>query len=84
MWLHVSLTQSEIHSIIKLAEITLAGNGKLKIYGLLNCASGKRMKKQNRVFFVSEMEAIKNGYRPCAHCLPKKYKAWICLTPHRL
>lgn len=83
MWLHVSLTQSEIHSKIKQGEIALAGNGKLKIYGLLNCASGKRMKKQNRVFFVSEPEALKNGYRPCGNCMYKNYQAWIYSIPNQ-
>jgi methylphosphotriester-DNA--protein-cysteine methyltransferase len=34
------------------------------------------MKKENRVFFISEREAIKNGYRPCGNCLHKKYKIW--------
>lgn len=77
MWLHVSLTQSEILSKIKQRKIVFAGNSKLKIYGLLKCASGKRMKKQNRVFFVSETEALKNGYRPCRNCTYKKYQQWI-------
>ncbi|MBN8652546.1 MAG: metal-binding protein [Cytophagales bacterium] len=83
MWLHVSLTQSEIQSKIKQGEITFAGNHKLKIYGLLNCASGKRMKKQNRVFFVSETEALKNGYRPCRNCTYKKYQQWIYSIQNR-
>jgi methylphosphotriester-DNA--protein-cysteine methyltransferase len=34
------------------------------------------MKAENRVFFSSEEEAITCGYRPCAHCLPEKYKRW--------
>ena len=34
------------------------------------------MKEENRVFFKNEEEAIQNGYRPCAHCLPEKYKIW--------
>ncbi len=81
MWLQTSLTQSEIQSKIKKGEIAFAGNRNLKIYGLLNCASGKRMKKQNRVFFVSETEALKNGYRPCGNCTYKNYQAWIYSTP---
>lgn len=48
-----------------------------KIYGKLSCASGKKMKVQNRVFFQDEAEAIGAGYRPCAHCLPEKYLKWI-------
>ncbi|WP_255400714.1 Ada metal-binding domain-containing protein [Siphonobacter sp. SORGH_AS_0500] len=49
---------------------------KLKIYGDLGCSSGKRMRKENRVFFHSEAEALQHYYRPCGHCLKEKYKAW--------
>lgn len=55
--------------------IQLAGNKKLRIYGTLHCFSGKRMKKENRVFFDSEGEAIKNGYRCCKHCWCKTRRA---------
>lgn len=34
------------------------------------------MKKENRVFFISETEAIKEGYRPCAHCMKQAYMEW--------
>ena len=34
------------------------------------------MKKENRVFFTSEKEAIAQGYRPCGHCLRSKYVDW--------
>ncbi|HEU5292636.1 MAG TPA: Ada metal-binding domain-containing protein [Cyclobacteriaceae bacterium] len=61
-----------IHS----GKIKLGGNVKLKIYGRLNCSSGKRMKRDNRVFFSSEKEAITEGYRPCGHCLRGKYLKW--------
>ncbi|HEY1202931.1 MAG TPA: Ada metal-binding domain-containing protein [Niastella sp.] len=47
-----------------------------KIYGTLSCASGKRMKAENRVFFQNEAEAIAAGYRPCGHCMRKKYLEW--------
>jgi methylphosphotriester-DNA--protein-cysteine methyltransferase len=57
-------------------EITLAGNLKLKIYGTLNCTSGKRMKVQNRVFFRSADEATALGYRPCSRCMRDAYKQW--------
>jgi hypothetical protein len=56
--------------------IRLAGNSKLKIYGQLNCRSGKRMKLDNRVFFTGEAEAIASGYRPCGHCMPDDYQNW--------
>lgn len=41
-----------------------------KIFGTLTCKSGMRMKKQNRVFFHSLEDAVKQGYRPCKNCKP--------------
>ncbi|WP_462220891.1 alpha-ketoglutarate-dependent dioxygenase AlkB [Ferruginibacter sp.] len=61
-------------SSIRKKEIILAGNLNLNIYGLLSCKSGKRMKKENRIFFLSEKIAIENGYRPCGRCMKEKYK----------
>ncbi len=34
------------------------------------------MKRENRVFFSSEKEAIANGFRPCGHCMKQKYQKW--------
>jgi methylphosphotriester-DNA--protein-cysteine methyltransferase len=56
-------------NLIRKKEIRWAGNARLKIYGKLNCWSGKRMKKENRVFFKNEDEAIEHGFRPCGHCM---------------
>lgn len=68
--------KKKLSHLIRKGEISLGGYKKTKIYGLLSCKSGKRMKEENRVFFKNENEAIQNGYRPCAHCLPEKYKLW--------
>lgn len=65
-----------LQRLVRLGEITLGGNKKAKIYGTLHCLSGKRMKIENRVFFKHEQQAIAEGYRPCAHCMPEKYKFW--------
>lgn len=73
---HSEISTKELFKKIKNKEIVFAGNKKLKIYGKLNCSSGKKMKKGNRVFFISEEEAIKNNYRPCGNCLHKKYQTW--------
>ncbi|WP_262902036.1 Ada metal-binding domain-containing protein [Pinibacter aurantiacus] len=59
--------------MIRAKEINFGGNAKLKIYGKLSCKSGKRMKRENRVFFHSGEEAILSGYRPCGHCMRKEY-----------
>jgi methylphosphotriester-DNA--protein-cysteine methyltransferase len=69
MWLHVHLSDREVFRLIKEKTVVWAGNRTLKIYGTLRCSSGKRMKKQNRVFFQSEEEALAAGYRACKHCL---------------
>jgi hypothetical protein len=58
---HKDLTAVILRNRIKKKEIILAGNEQLKIYGLLFCTSGKRMKKENRVFFESEICALQNG-----------------------
>ncbi|MDX1608383.1 MAG: Ada metal-binding domain-containing protein [Candidatus Spechtbacterales bacterium] len=42
-----------------------------KIFGRLDCKSGMRMKKENRVFFLTWQDAIGAGYRPCKNCKPK-------------
>ena len=73
---HKDLSIKELLRKFKQGEITLGGNRQLKIYGTLQCKSGKRMKKENRVFFSSENEALNAGYRPCGHCMKNKYKLW--------
>ncbi len=82
MLYHVALNpmdfagRRKLKLLIAQGTIILAGNGNLKIYGLLTCASGKRMKIENRVFFSSEQEAINEGYRPCGNCMKYEYKKW--------
>lgn len=76
MWRHLELTQTELHQKLKQQQIVFAGNAQLKIYGRLTCASGKRMLKNNRVFFLNKDEAIAQGYRPCGHCMRQAYKKW--------
>jgi methylphosphotriester-DNA--protein-cysteine methyltransferase len=73
---HDDISSLNLFKKIKNKEIVLAGNKKLKIYGMLHCASGKRMKKENRVFFSGEEEALENGYRPCGNCMKTKYNDW--------
>ena len=62
---------------------TFGGNGKLKIYGRLDCPSAlstiKRFPgsyEKSRVFFADEKTALAAGYRPCAICMKEKYKVW--------
>jgi hypothetical protein len=69
---HEAITSNELKRLIRTKKILFAGNRKLKIYGLLRCGSGKRMKVSNRVFFGSEEEAITLGYRPCKNCLLRR------------
>lgn len=77
MLLHNQLTDSQIKTKIKQNLIACGGNRKLKIYGTLNCKSGQRLKRENRVFFTSEAEAIQNNFRPCGHSMKVKYHQWI-------
>ena len=41
-----------------------------KIFGRLDCWSGKRALKKNRVFFHTWKDAIAAGMRTCKHCKP--------------
>ena len=73
---HIDSSNTDLRKKIKQRKIYLGGNRELKIYGKLSCASGKRMNRKNRVFFLSEQEAIAKDYRPCGHCMKSAYLKW--------
>ena len=81
---HIALTDTEVFALIRHGKITLAGNRRLKIYGRLDCASGRRMKRENRIFFTSDEEAQRLGYRPCGHCMRDSYLRWKNRQPPHL
>ena len=74
---HTQITRDKLFNKIKHGNIQFGGHFRLKIYGRLDCESGKRMKRENRVFFKTEEEAQQKGYRPCGHCMKKEYNTWI-------
>ena len=47
-----------------------AGIATQKIFGRLDCWSGKKALKKNRIFFLRWQDALDAGYRPCGHCHP--------------
>ena len=52
-----------------------------RIYGRLDCKSANRAIAKGgyvkyRVFFKDEETAVRAGYRPCAVCMPEKYREW--------
>jgi methylphosphotriester-DNA--protein-cysteine methyltransferase len=60
---------------------TLGGHNATRIYGRLDCPSALRAIANggyvtHRVFFADDATAIAAGYRPCARCLPERYRAW--------
>jgi methylphosphotriester-DNA--protein-cysteine methyltransferase len=60
---------------------TIGGHRKTRIYGRLDCPSALRAIANggyvtHRVFFADEAAAIAAGYRPCARCMPERYKEW--------
>ena len=73
---HSDIEQTVLIKMIKNKQIQFGGNCNLKIYGTLYCKSGKLMKRENRVFFANQMEAISNGFRPCGHCMHSEYLKW--------
>ncbi|HET9433524.1 MAG TPA: metal-binding protein [Chitinophagaceae bacterium] len=56
---HNDISSRILFRKIKSKQITFAGNKKLRIYGTLNCISGKRMKKENRIFFLQKKKQLK-------------------------
>jgi hypothetical protein len=70
---HVDVRDAEIRQMIKEKLIVSGGNMRLKIYGRLDCKSGRRMKRENRVFFSSAAEAMQAGFRACGHCMKAEY-----------
>lgn len=73
---HKHIGSAELWRKMYRKDITFGGNKLLKIYGSLRCRSGKRMKRENRVFFASAKEAADAGYRPCGHCMKQEYHDW--------
>jgi methylphosphotriester-DNA--protein-cysteine methyltransferase len=60
---------------------TLGGHRPTRIFGRLDCPSALRAIERggyvtHRVFFGDEAAAVAAGYRPCARCLPDRYRAW--------
>ncbi len=66
----------KVSSLIRSKAITLGGCAPAGIYGRLDCTAGKRMHFENRVFFKNETEAIRQGFRPCGHCMRSRYAVW--------
>ena len=75
---HAAIGPGELRALLRRGALTLAGHRGRRIYGRLDCASGRRMRREQRVFFADEAEALALGYRPCGHCLPSAYRAWRC------
>jgi methylphosphotriester-DNA--protein-cysteine methyltransferase len=68
---------------------TLGGHRRTRIYGRLDCPSAARAIARGgyvtqRVFFADEKSALAAGYRPCARCLPDRYRAWRATEACRL
>ncbi|GFG55160.1 Ada metal-binding domain-containing protein [Mycolicibacterium agri] len=60
---------------------TLGGHRKTRIYGRLDCPTALRAIAKggyvkHRVFFADEAAAVAAGYRPCARCMPDRYREW--------
>ena len=65
---------------------TLGGHRRNKVYGRLDCAGALRWIAKgkyvrHRVFFADEATAVAAGYRPCARCMPERYRAWKAGNP---
>ena len=73
---HDMIDEVSLHRMIRDGRLTFAGNRRQKIFGRLDCRTGRRLARRNRIFFASRGEAERLGYRPCARCLPAAYDVW--------
>ena len=73
---HNAIDDEDLRRLILGGHIRYGGNRKLRIYGRLDCASGRRMGRGTRVFFADEAAARAAGFRPCGHCLRAAYAQW--------
>ena len=73
---HSDISDTELRNNIRNGTICFGGNKEQKIYGLLSCPSGKRLNRENRVFFASQLEAQQHNYRPCGNWMKNEYKKW--------
>ncbi|MGA4632667.1 Ada metal-binding domain-containing protein [Pseudomonas solani] len=60
---------------------TLGAHRRNKLYGRLDCRSALQALarggyRAQRVFFLDEATALSAGYRPCAVCMPERYRMW--------
>ena len=76
---HSELEDRDLWRALKSGTIRWGGHRGLRIYGRLDCWSGRRMQRRNRVFFESADGAEKCGYRPCGHCMKEEYRQWNSL-----
>lgn len=73
---HSDIEPATLRSMIRDGRVKFGGYLPGRIYGKISCKSGKRMKRENRVFFASENEAVRAGFRPCGNCMRKAYREW--------
>lgn len=51
-------------------EATYVGNKNSKIFHLADCSSAEKMSEENKVYFNSRDDAVKEDYTPCKSCNP--------------
>jgi methylphosphotriester-DNA--protein-cysteine methyltransferase len=78
---HLDISDQDLRRDLKRGQWRVGVNARLKIFGTLDCHSGKRMKRKNRVFFANAAEARAAGYRPCGNSMKEAYQAWTCSNP---
>lgn len=74
---HKDITPVTLRALIRKGKVCFGGYLPGKIYGRLDCSSGRCMKALNRVFFASEEEALAEGFRPCGNCMKAAYRIWV-------
>ena len=61
---HDAIDDADLRRLILVWAIRYGGNQRLGIYGRLDCASGRRMKRRTRVFFAVRMLPVLPAFAP--------------------
>lgn len=59
---------------LRLAKKEFVGSKIAKRFHSLNCASIRNLKEENKVFFNTRDDALKNGFKQCKLCIKKAKK----------
>ena len=68
----LALEGVDLDGLARLAarRIRFVGSGARKVFCLPTCRSARRIPEERAVYFTTQRDAVRKGYRPCQNCRP--------------